>query len=118
MSSKKLQNKNFIPYFQLHEFEALLFSNPKIMEEYFSLDQNVPENSFLNIRNEFETPEHINNSRFTAPSKRIKGIIQSYDKKKTLDGASIAEKIGLPTIRSHCPHFNDWILQLENLTEL
>ena len=72
----------------------------------------------MNIRNEFKTPEHINDSRLTAPSIRIKQIIPSYDKKKTTYGVTIAEDIGLQKIREQCPHFNDWIKQLENLAAL
>ena len=45
---------------------------------------------------EFETPEHVNNSEQTAPSKRIKRIFGSYQ--KTIDGISVAQAIGIETM--------------------
>jgi hypothetical protein len=35
-------NQKFLPYIQLHEFEALLFSDPKKLEAWLSLDHPVP----------------------------------------------------------------------------
>ena len=62
------------------------------------------------IRGAFATPEHINNSPQTAPSKRILALVPHY--KKTVDGPLIAEDIGLDAIRAQCPHFNNWIERL------
>ena len=115
LATPRLHNKKFIPHFQLHEFEALLFSNPKIMQEWFSLDHDLPNNCFTMIRSTFETPEHINDSRHTAPSKRIEKFVSSYKKKKTTEGVLIAEDIGLGQLRQECPHFNAWLTQLEKL---
>jgi hypothetical protein len=56
LSSPNLHNHKFIPYFQLHEFEALLFSDPQMMEDWLSLDLLIPKGSFEAIRNAFETP--------------------------------------------------------------
>lgn len=77
LSSPNLHNHKFIPYFQLHEFEALLFSDPQLMEDWLSLDLSISKGSFEDIRNAFETPEHINDNPLTAPSKRIKAITDS-----------------------------------------
>jgi Domain of unknown function (DUF4276) len=64
------------------------------------------------VRSAFTTPEEINNSRETAPSKRILSILgKKYD--KVLHGAIIAAEIGLPAIRAACPEFNDWVVRLE-----
>lgn len=115
LASKKLHNQKFIPYFQLHEFEALLFSNPKLMEEWFRLDHHFRDNSFAAIRNSFETPEHINDSKHTAPSKRIENIIPSYVKRKTNEGVNIVEDIGLEKLREECKHFDTWVTKLESL---
>jgi hypothetical protein len=114
LSSPKVHNINFIPYFQLHEYEALLFSNPEKLEEWLKLDNYIPSNHFSNIREEFESPEHINDSPQTAPSKRILSIAKSYN--KVADGSMIASDIGLINIRQECPHFNDWLVKLENLS--
>lgn len=108
-----LDPRRFIPHFQLHEFEALLFSEPGVLEEWLSLDHDIPLNSFQKIRHEFVTPEDINDNPRTAPSKRIKAIVPSYT--KVTDGVLIAEDIGLIRIRAACPHFNAWVEQLELL---
>ena len=46
----------FIPYIQLHEFEALLFSNNKGFEEYFTEEQSALTDAIVK---EFENPENI-----------------------------------------------------------
>ena len=62
---------------------------------------------------EFDTPEDINDSPTTAPSKRIKRLIPSY--RKRLDGPPLAAEIGLNGIRSECPRFDAWLHRLESL---
>jgi len=99
---------NFIPNLMLHEFEALLFSAPEKFAEW--LDDQALLAPMAAIRGAFATPEHINNSPQTAPSKRILALVPHY--KKTVDGPLIAEDIGLDAIRVQCPHFNNWIERL------
>jgi len=60
-------------------------------------------------------PEEINDDPSTAPSKRIIRHIPVYEKNKVRVGASAAAAIGLPLLRSKCPHFQSWITQLEQL---
>lgn len=105
--------RRFIPYVQMYEFEALLFSDPERMASGFSkpdLQANLEE-----IRNLFRTPEHINDSPNTAPSKRIIGFFPGYERQKPLLGVLAALEIGLSTIRQECPLFNAWLTKLENL---
>ncbi|GAB3215621.1 DUF4276 family protein [Pseudaeromonas pectinilytica] len=99
---------NFIPNLMLHEFEALLFSAPEKIAEW--LDDQALLAPMAAISGAFATPEHINNSPQTAPSKRILALVPHY--KKTVDGPLIAEDIGLDAIRAQCPHFNNWIERL------
>lgn len=99
---------NFIPNLLLHEFEALLFSAPEKFAEW--LDDGAPVAELAAIRAAFDSPEHINNSPHTAPSKRILALVSNY--KKTLHGPLIAGDIGLDAIRAQCPHFNNWIERL------
>jgi hypothetical protein len=108
-----LYNQKFIPHFQLHEFEAVLFTEPAIMQDWLSLDKTIPKDTFQNIRNNYETPEHINDSPQTAPSKQILQIAPFYD--KTSDSISIVQDTGLHKIRKNCPHFNHWIEKIEAL---
>lgn len=94
----------FIPYIQLHEFEALLFSSAHEFELYF--DDKVSK-EIQSIIDSFENPEEINSSPKTAPSKRLKQIIPEYD--KVIYGNIVALEIGLPTILEKCPRFRAWI---------
>jgi len=103
----------FIPYIQLHKFEALLFSDPSVMEKWCGLDNLLPPNCFGTIRQQFANPEHINDNPNTAPSKRILSLHPGYN--KAIDAKLIAEEIGLAKIRQECPHFNDWLCILEKL---
>jgi len=108
-----IAHHRFIPYVQLHEFEALLFSAPDVMEKWCGLDNPLPVNCFSNIRQQFDNPEFINDNPLTAPSKRILSIHPGYN--KVIDAKLITEDIGLAKIRKECPHFNDWLCILENL---
>jgi Domain of unknown function (DUF4276) len=108
LDEPRVHNHKFIPYIQLHEFEALLFSEPKTLQEWLSLDHRIRDNSFSDIRAAFDTPEDINDSPHTAPSKRILAIVEAYD--KVAEGVLIASEIGLPKLRNECPHFNAWLV--------
>ena len=101
------------PYVQMYEFEALLFSDISKFELLSDNWNNESQTRLQQICDAFETPEDINNSPQTAPSKRLDGIFPGYG--KTLDGPLIARDIGLDTIREKCPLFNNWIGQLEKL---
>ena len=101
------------PYVQMYEFEALLFSDISKFELLSDNWNNESQTRLQQICDAFETPEDINNSPRTAPSKRLHGIFPGYG--KTLDGPLIARDIGLDTIREKCPLFNNWIGQLEKL---
>ncbi len=59
------------------------------------------------IRKKFSSPEHINNSYETAPSRRIKRVCPQYD--KIVDGIQIARRIGIEKMLSECQHFASWI---------
>ncbi len=99
------------PYVQMHEFEALLFSDVAAFELAIC-DRWTPEvkSALLAVADEFPNPEAINNSPETAPSKRLKRIIPFYD--KILDGVLAAEAIGVETMRRRCPLFDDWVEKL------
>ena len=102
-------SKRIIPYVSIHEFEALLFSDCGLFAS--SLGQTDLAGRFQNIKDEFETPEHINDSPETAPSKRVLDIYPRYQ--KPLNGKEAAANIGLESIRHECRHFDNWITRLE-----
>jgi hypothetical protein len=70
------------------------------------------ETSLQEIRDGFNTPEEINDSPITAPSKRVKEIVPGYQ--KPLLGVLAILEIGLIRIRAECPHFDRWLRQLES----
>lgn len=102
---------NLLPNLVLHEFEALLFSKPEAFSACGMPHKNVED--LCQIRRKFQTPEHINNSPQTAPSKRILSVYPEY--LKIVDGYQVSNEIGLETIRSECCHFDKWMQKLENL---
>lgn len=103
--------RRFIPYVQMYEFEALLFSDPTKMAQ--GMDRPNLTNSFADIAQGFATPEAINNSPQTAPSKRIERLVPGYE--KPLMGALAAIEIGLVKMREQCHLFNGWLNQIEAL---
>jgi hypothetical protein len=109
-----INDYRFIPYIQLHEFEALILSDPsKLIERFPEYDESVQE--LVAMCKKYDSPELINDGETTAPSKRIIQFIPSYQGAKVSVAPLMVQKIGLPTIRSQCPHFNEWLIQLENL---
>jgi len=98
-----------MPHVQMHEFEALLFSDISVL---------AARNSAISAQLEhvlqaFSCAEEINDNYNTCPSRRIKQHIENYV--KTVDGIIAARKIGLKKMRRECPHFNEWITKLEDI---
>lgn len=104
-----INQTNFVPNIILHEFEALLFSNLSRFDT-FTDSENIKK-----LQNDVSglNPEDINDSKPTAPSKRILRYFKNY--RKPFHGSVIAQKIGLDIIRQKCPHFNGWLDTLINL---
>jgi Domain of unknown function (DUF4276) len=108
--------ERILTHIQPYEFEGLFFSNPQ------ALSQTVPEwhvyrQKLQGVRDQFETPEHINNSIETKPSKRLEDLLTPRYK-KTRHAALIGQKIGLSAIEKECPHFAAWLQQLRDLKPL
>jgi len=108
-----INDRRFIPYIQLHEYEALLFSDIQCLNSQFENRENQI-NELATISSQFESPELINDGPQTAPSKRIIQHIPEYENRKVMVGSLAAEHIGLPKLRSRCPHFDEWIKKLES----
>lgn len=116
---KKIGNgwdsRKIIPYIQNHEFEGLLFSDVGAFKRLLEIDDDILK-KLEEIRTAFATPEDINNSRETAPSKRIGQLFSTYN--KPLYGTLLAIEMGLEKIRTECPLFDNWVSQLEKLEPL
>lgn len=113
----KRQAHNFLPYVQLHEFEAILFSDTKRLVESLipiaRADSSRLEREVEEIVAECGAPEAIDDGYETCPSRRITRMVSAY--RKPVLGPIIATRIGLDAIRASCPHFADWITKLERL---
>lgn len=105
----QLPKGRFVPLVMLHEFEALLFSDCAACAH--ALGKPGLAASMQAIRDAFESPEHINDSPQTAPSKRMEGLVPGYT--KPLMGALGALGIGLEVMRAECAHFGAWLVRLE-----
>jgi hypothetical protein len=101
----------FIPYVIMHEFEGILFSHCQRFANGIARPDLAPK--FQTIRDAFTSPEEINDSPITAPSKRVISLVPEYE--KPIHGNLAVLEIGLNTIRAECPLFNHWITILETL---
>lgn len=99
----------FIPYIQLHEFEALLFVDiSRLRTEYPLSSERI---RILKEETDiYRDPEMINNSPTTAPSKRIIAAVeQDYNYNKVQSGAAVTSAIGIEALLDNCQHFKEWI---------
>jgi hypothetical protein len=107
---KKWDRRQFMPFVMMHEFEGLLFSDCTRFSEGIARPDLAAK--FQEIREAFNSPEEINDSPITAPSKRVEALVPGYE--KPLLGTRAARHIGLDGIRRECPHFRDWLERLES----
>ena len=101
--------RRFVPFVVMHEFEGLLFSDCAGFSRGIGMPELEPE--FRKIRGQFLNPEEIDDSPVTAPSKRVQKIVPRYE--KPLFGVLAALEVGLSAIRHECPHFANWLAELE-----
>lgn len=106
--------RRFIPYVQMHEFEALLFSDPARFAK--AIYQPRLGEEFHKIRAAFESPEEINDSEVSAPSKRVISLVSGYE--KVTNGIQAAQAIGLAAMRRECALFDAWLKRLQALPSL
>lgn len=101
----------FIPNVTMYEFEGLLFSDPDALADAIGHPDLAPR--LQSIVDECGSPEEINSSYDTFPSRRLKGVDPRYQ--KVLHGTAAALQIGLSTMRSQCPLFGQWVSKLERV---
>lgn len=105
-------DRRFVPYLMMHEFEALLFSDCR--KFCAAIGQPTAASLLQSVRDGFPQPEEINDSPDGAPSKRISALLRGY--RKPLMGLRGIQAIGLSAIRAECPHFSSWISRLESIS--
>ena len=100
--------RRFIPYVSMHEFEALLFSDCR----RFASAVGRPDiaDAMQAILDQFGNPEEIDDSKETAPSKRILQLMPNYD--KVAFAAVGIQTVGLKAIRWRCANFAHWLERL------
>jgi len=108
-------DERFLPYIQLHEYEAYLFADPSWFA-YFYDHHEVKIAALQAIADAHSTPELIDDGQHSAPSKRIIAQLPDYGDAKSAIGPQVAQLIGLDVIRSKCPHFGAWLTRLEQLS--
>lgn len=107
--SEDIEGSSFIPYIQLHEFEALLFVDIIRLQNEYPLSGDrirlLKEETAV-----YGDPEMIDNSPDTAPSKRIIAAVQrNYHYNKVQSGAAVTSAIGMESLLDKCRHFREWI---------
>ena len=107
----RFDRRRFVPYVAMHEFEALLFSDCEGFARSVGRPSLAP--SLQTIRDSCASPEDIDDSPHTAPSKRIQTIMPKYQKPH--HGKLAAKEIGLPAMRAACPQFRRWLERLEEM---
>lgn len=114
--AKDIGDSRFVPYLQLHEYEAYLFSDVTWFKYFY--DHHEKQIAALKaIADRHATPELIDDGTHSAPSKRITAVFPDYEDAKSAVGPQVAELIGLEVIRGKCPHFARWLSRLEQLGE-
>lgn len=113
--AEELGRGAFIPYIQLHEFEALLFVDIiRLQTEYPLSGERI--RTLKEETDIYGDPEMINNSPDTAPSKRIiAALAQDYHYNKVQSGAAVTSAIGIEAILENCRHFKEWIEHIKIL---
>jgi hypothetical protein len=108
---KDINQPNFLANLVVHEFEALLFSEPSVFGGWFDIPH--ISGSIAQIREKFPSPEYIDEGRDSAPSKRILALCDNYD--KVVHGSLLALDIGLEKICRECPLFAGWLQEITDL---
>jgi hypothetical protein len=112
--ARDIGDARFVPYIQLHEYEAYLFSDPTCFNYFYGhCEKQIAR--LKAIADRHETPEMIDDGPDSAPSKRIIAELPDYEDAKSAVGPQVAELIGLEVIRNRCPHFASWVSRLEQL---
>jgi hypothetical protein len=109
-------DERFIPYIQLHEFEALILADPQRLDTAYLEHDEPIEDLVAMVEREGGNPELVNSRIEAAPSKRILAGIPEYDKANA--GPMVVARIGVPALRRRCRHFNEWLAELEGLGEV
>lgn len=114
--ARDIGDRRFVPYVQLHEFEALLFADISKLRRWFvEPDYDPAIERLVALARSFDGPEWIDDGVETAPSRRIGHEIPQYLSVKSTAGPQVAAEIGLEQIERRCRHFAEWLGRLRVL---
>jgi Domain of unknown function (DUF4276) len=99
----------FLPNLVLHEIEAWVLADCGRLGQ--ALGDPGPATELERIVLLESSPELVNEGVDTAPSKRIINVYPQYT--KTIDGPLVIADAGLDSIRSSCPHADEWLREIE-----
>jgi len=110
-----IDHPKLIPHVTLFELEAYVLVEPEAVKPFVEPpdDPASVADQLFGIRETCGGAERIDDTRETSPSHRLVRVWSGYD--KVLHGPAIIQSIGLPTLRSACPHFHAWLERLEAL---
>lgn len=111
---KAIDDRRFLPNLALHETEAWVLADCGRLGQV--MGDAGPAADLERIVEQESGPELVNDGVDTAPSKRIINAYPRYT--KTVDGPLVIADAGLDTIRSSCPHMNEWLRQIETRYQL
>lgn len=109
---REMNDSRFISYLQVHEFEALILSDPARIGSLIEGREREIEDLVQECQ-AFANPELINHGQHGHPKARIQKYVPEYD--ENVHGPLLAEDIGLQLLRARCPHFGEWLTCLEKL---
>lgn len=112
-----MRSPRFLPYIQVHEFEALVLVDVSYLPAQFPDGEADGAPDKLRSLIGDTPPELVDDGARTAPSKRIISVVGAYSSLKDVAGPAITGAIGLERLRAACPHFNEWVTRLERLSE-
>ncbi len=102
---------HFLPFLQLHEFEAFIFAGPDIAAA--KLERPNLAAGLSKAVSEAGSIELVNDGPKTHPHARIESLYPTYS--KVADGSSITQSIGLAQLRQASPRLDRWLQKLESL---
>jgi hypothetical protein len=110
-----VDDRRLIPYLQRHEFEVLVLAGLDALEDLLDAEEDRNGLSALRVEVQGVCPEDVDDGPDTAPSKRLRAHIPSYQ--KPIHGPLVVEHEGLDALREKCPRFGDWLARLESLDD-
>ena len=76
---QRFDNRRVTAYVQQYEFEGLLFSSPGSFQTLPDVTEEI-RGEIQAVRDGFNTPEDINDTRETSPSHRLMDLVPEYNK--------------------------------------